>query len=117
MQKEHAVAEKALAFRRGDRAAECTGLENRRVFTGTVGSNPTLSASFLESMMPIYNYRCENCSAEFEKILPFSERDQNCLFCPECGSDEVTKIMSRSTFSLKGKGWYKDGYSNDKSKK
>ena len=48
MQKEHAVVEKVLVFRRGDRAAECTGLENRRVFTGTVGSNPTLSAIFLE---------------------------------------------------------------------
>ena len=29
---------------RGGRAVECTGLENRRSFTGTVGSNPTLSA-------------------------------------------------------------------------
>ena len=30
--------------RRGGRAVECTGLENRRPLTGTVGSNPTLSA-------------------------------------------------------------------------
>ncbi len=29
---------------RGGRAVECTGLENRRPFTGIVGSNPTLSA-------------------------------------------------------------------------
>ena len=45
-QKELADAVKALVSRRGDRAAECTGLENLRVFTGTVGSNPTLSAIF-----------------------------------------------------------------------
>tara|TARA_R110000796_G_scaffold88559_3_gene190906 strand:+ start:118671 stop:118946 length:276 start_codon:yes stop_codon:yes gene_type:complete len=31
-------------LRRGGRAVECNGLENRRAFTGTVGSNPTLSA-------------------------------------------------------------------------
>ena len=30
MQNEHVGVEKALVFRRGDRAAECTGLENRR---------------------------------------------------------------------------------------
>ena|GEM_PF-1423012 len=31
-------------LRRGGRVVECNGLENRRAFTGTVGSNPTLSA-------------------------------------------------------------------------
>ena len=46
MQKEHVGVEKVLVFRRGDRVAECTGLENQRAFTGTVGSNPTLSAIF-----------------------------------------------------------------------
>ena len=30
--------------RRGDRVAECAGLENRCTFTGTEGSNPSLSA-------------------------------------------------------------------------
>ena len=29
---------------RGDRVAECAGLENRCTFTGTEGSNPSLSA-------------------------------------------------------------------------
>ena len=33
-------------MRRGARVAESGGLENRCTFTGTVGSNPTLSASF-----------------------------------------------------------------------
>jgi phosphohistidine phosphatase SixA len=35
----------ARVIRRGGRAVECTGLENRRPFTGFVGSNPTLSAT------------------------------------------------------------------------
>ncbi len=33
--------------RRGDRVAECAGLENRCTFAGTEGSNPSLSALLL----------------------------------------------------------------------
>ncbi|VVT14515.1 hypothetical protein SPHINGO361_130288 [Sphingomonas sp. EC-HK361] len=32
--------------RRGGRVVECTALEMRRALTGTVGSNPTLSAIY-----------------------------------------------------------------------
>ena len=32
------------ADRRGGRVVECSGLENRRGFASSVGSNPTLSA-------------------------------------------------------------------------
>jgi predicted nucleic acid-binding Zn ribbon protein len=31
--------------------------------------------------------------------------------CPECGASEVKKQVSAAAFSLKGGGWYKDGYS------
>jgi hypothetical protein len=31
--------------RKGGRAVECTGLENQRTVTGSVGSNPTPSAT------------------------------------------------------------------------
>ena len=34
------------AHRRGGRAVECNGLENRRGLTPTVGSNPTPSAKY-----------------------------------------------------------------------
>ena len=64
--------------------------------------------------MPIYNYRCENCSAEFEKILPIGERDHPEMCCPVCESGDVHRIVSRSSFSLKGEGWYKDGYQKGK---
>ncbi len=36
-------------LRRGARVAESGGLENRCTLTGTVGSNPTLSASYFKS--------------------------------------------------------------------
>ncbi len=65
--------------------------------------------------MPIYNYSCKNCFAEFQKILSIKERDLQ-LPCPECGSEEIIRVVSKSTFSLKGNGWYKDGYQNKKGK-
>ena len=39
----------AASYRRGGRAAECTGLENRQGLTPLVGSNPTPSAITLAS--------------------------------------------------------------------
>ena len=38
--------------RRGARVVEWAGFENRCAFTGTVGSNPTLSASFFLALIP-----------------------------------------------------------------
>jgi hypothetical protein len=38
----------AATARRGGRAVDCTGLENRRPFTGLVSSNLTLSAKYME---------------------------------------------------------------------
>lgn len=65
--------------------------------------------------MPNYLYRCSNCDARFEKFMSIQEKcDPNTqISCPSCGSDEVTSLISKTSFSLKGKGWYKDGYSNN----
>jgi hypothetical protein len=41
---------KVAAVRRGGRVVECTGLENRRPFTGLVSSNLTLSAIYDEPL-------------------------------------------------------------------
>ena len=40
---------------RGGRVVYGSGLENQRVFTGTVGSNPTLSALKAQSMTGFFN--------------------------------------------------------------
>ena len=62
--------------------------------------------------MPIYEYKCENCGYEFEEMLHFSERDDPlntpCSF-PTCGG-KVHLKMSMSSFQLKGRGWFRDGY-------
>lgn len=44
--------------------------------------------------MPLYEYRCNTCDAEFEKMLRFSEADQ-LPACPQCESPETQKRLSR----------------------
>ena len=36
--------------------------------------------------------------------------ENNAVLCPTCGSSENSPLLSKTTFSLKGRGWYKDGY-------
>ena len=57
--------------------------------------------------MPVYEYHCNACNIQFELRQKFSDppADQ----CPECGGS-VRKIVSAVSFSLKGAGWFGDGY-------
>lgn len=41
--------------------------------------------------MPIYEYVCETCKNNFEKLV--SREDY--VFCPSCNSDQLTKQFSR----------------------
>jgi putative FmdB family regulatory protein len=63
--------------------------------------------------MPVYEYECPAC----EKIIEVQQRmaDEPLTQCPKCDGP-VKKIMSRSSFQLKGGGWYADGYSSAKAK-
>ena len=54
--------------------------------------------------MPIYEYLCENCGKELEKIQKISE--DPLLDCPECGKARLRKKISAVGFQLKGTGWY-----------
>lgn len=58
--------------------------------------------------MPIYEYQCSHCGHLAEITQKFS--DPPLSACPECGSDEVKKLISRTSFQLKGGGWFADGY-------
>ena len=64
--------------------------------------------------MPIYEYRCTDCSFEFEKMQKFS--DEPILECPNCDGF-VQKLISQSTFHLKGTGWYVTDYAKKSSSK
>ncbi|MCA9488453.1 MAG: zinc ribbon domain-containing protein [Myxococcales bacterium] len=57
--------------------------------------------------MPIYEYECGSCGHRYEKMVRIGA---DAPPCPECASIEVRKLVSQSSFVLKGGGWYKDHY-------
>ncbi|MFH1019235.1 MAG: zinc ribbon domain-containing protein [Pseudomonadota bacterium] len=63
--------------------------------------------------MPIYEYQCEACQDVIEKQQSLS--DKPLTTCPSCAGS-LKKLISRSSFQLKGGGWYSDGYSNSPGK-
>lgn len=46
--------------------------------------------------MPIYEYKCNHCEKDFEKLV-FSGEDKD-ISCPQCKNKNVTKKMSASSF-------------------
>ena len=48
--------------------------------------------------MPIYEFQCDNCGQAFEELV-FSSSAIDQLTCPECGSQEIHKLIS--TFASK----------------
>lgn len=40
--------------------------------------------------MPLYEYRCENCKVEFERLVRGAED----VTCPTCGSAGVQRLLS-----------------------
>jgi putative FmdB family regulatory protein len=65
--------------------------------------------------MPIYEYRCDKCEREFEAEQRIT--DDPLRSCPHCRSRKVRRLISQTSFVLKGKGWYSDLYSSSKSSK
>ena len=43
--------------------------------------------------MPLYNYLCEQCEAEFIELRRISEMD-DLNDCPECGKDSNRRLLS-----------------------
>lgn len=66
--------------------------------------------------MPLYEYRCTKCTRVFERWSKQIRDMDYHEICPHCGSTG-DRIMSASSFILKGNGWAKDGYSSPKNSK
>ena len=64
--------------------------------------------------IPVYEYLCEKCNVITEEYVPTSSKS-DWTFCSKCG-EKAKKIISNSTFILKGGGWYNSGYTKDKKK-
>ena len=65
--------------------------------------------------MPVYEYRCNACGREFEYQQRMSDPEKT--LCEACGKEALERLISRTAFSLKGSGWYKDLYSSSKPEK
>jgi putative FmdB family regulatory protein len=60
--------------------------------------------------MPIYEYQCKACKHEFEREQRITEEPLK--DCPKCGAPQARRLISRTSFVLKGGGWYSDLYSS-----
>jgi len=58
--------------------------------------------------VPIYEYQCPDCGYQFEQLQKIS--DEPIRVCPNCEQTHVRKLVSQTSFVLKGGGWYKDHY-------
>jgi putative FmdB family regulatory protein len=56
--------------------------------------------------MPIYEYRCEHCGV-FEEMQRIT--DPPLARCPSC-KRKVRRLISNTSFQLKGTGWYATDY-------
>lgn len=61
--------------------------------------------------MPIYEYRCESCSFELEKLQKIS--DDRLVDCPQCDQPTLKRLVSAAAFRLKGSGWYETDFKKD----
>lgn len=64
--------------------------------------------------MPVYEYHCGKCDQEFEVEQRIT--DDPIKTCPKCRSRKVKRLISQTSFVLKGGGWYSDLYSSRKAK-
>jgi putative FmdB family regulatory protein len=64
--------------------------------------------------MPTYEYRCDKCGHEFERDQRITE--DPIKTCPKCKAPKAKRLISATSFVLKGGGWYSDLYSSGKSK-
>lgn len=54
--------------------------------------------------MPIYEYECGACGHQLEAFQKVS--DAPLVECPTCQRPALSKLISSTSFQLKGTGWY-----------
>ncbi len=61
--------------------------------------------------MPIYEYECSGCG-----VVEVTQRitDDPLTRCPKCKRRKVKKLISNTSFQLKGSGWYVTDYGGKK---
>lgn len=65
--------------------------------------------------MPIYEYECSQCHQVSDALQKVNDPAPES--CPQCGAQHtLSRLVSRTSFVLKGGGWYADLYSSSKAK-
>jgi len=57
--------------------------------------------------MPVYEYKCTECNKEFEVMQKITE--DHLTVCSSCGG-ALKKLITNTSFVLKGSGWYVTDY-------
>ncbi|HHV35178.1 MAG TPA: zinc ribbon domain-containing protein [Syntrophomonadaceae bacterium] len=52
--------------------------------------------------MPMYEYQCEKCGEKFSVIVSWFKRNK--VNCPQCGSKNVKRLVSRFSVNSLGCG-------------
>lgn len=63
--------------------------------------------------MPIYEYRCNDCHQLFEEWCRHIEDENVQHNCPICRG-QAQRLVSNTSFALKGSGWYVTEYGSHK---
>jgi len=59
---------------------------------------------FKDEKMPIYDFVCSECEKQTEVMQKYTDPNPTC-----CGK-ETKRMVSKTSFALKGRGWAYDGY-------
>jgi len=62
--------------------------------------------------MPIYEYECGACGHKLDALQKMSE--PALTDCPVCAKAALQKLISATSFQLKGTGWYVTDFRNKK---
>ena len=65
--------------------------------------------------MPLYEFECQACGQITEMLMKISDPQPDLCSCEKKGS--LRKKMSRTSFVLKGQGWYETDFKTKPAKK
>jgi putative FmdB family regulatory protein len=63
--------------------------------------------------MPIYEYKCNSCQHVCDILQKINDEPKT--LCPECAKNSLVKLVSSTSFQLKGTGWYATDFKNPSS--
>jgi len=59
--------------------------------------------------MPVFEFQCPGCRRIVEKLQRYEDPEPRCVVC----NQPTKRKVSRTSFILKGGGWFKDSYSSE----